>query len=99
MTTYAGYLEAQVSWAGAPRATFVSSPGVRRSFCPRCGSPVSFCGDRWPGEVHLFVASFDVPQDFTPRVHVHVAEQLPWMHLADGLPRYQLTAREGPPLP
>lgn len=99
MTTYAGFETSQVSWGGSPRGTYISSAGVQRSFCPRCGSPVSFSGDRWPGEIHLFVASFDEPANFAPRVHVHVGEQLPWMHLADGLPRYRTTAREGPALP
>jgi hypothetical protein len=99
LTTYAGFEASQVSWGGTPRATFISSPGVQRSFCPRCGTPVSFTGERWPDEVHLFVASFEDPASFTPRVHVHAGEQLPWLWLADGLPRYHTTAREGPPLP
>jgi hypothetical protein len=56
---------------------------------------MSFEADRWPGEIHLFVACFDNPLEFIPRVHVFVEEQLPWLHLADGLPRYAKTTTEG----
>jgi hypothetical protein len=31
-------------------------------------------------------------------IHVHTGEQLPWLHLADGLPRYHTTPKDGPPL-
>jgi hypothetical protein len=98
LTTYAGYPTEAVSWTGEAPAVFHSSPGVIRRFCRDCGSPMTFEGERWPGEVHLFVASFDEPASLRPTLHVHVGEQLSWLHLADGLPRYATTAREGPPL-
>ncbi len=97
--TYVGYPAAAVAWTGTPPASYASSPGVERRFCPRCGSPMSFAGERWPGEIHLFAASFLEPAAFAPQVHVHAAEQLAWVHLDDGLPRYATTARAGPPLP
>jgi len=96
--TYAGYLADAVEWTGVAPSAYRSSPGVIRRFCPRCGSPMSFEGERWAGEIHLFVPSFEDPAAFTPRGHVFVEEQMPWVHLADGLPRYAKTAREGPPL-
>ena len=33
-----------------------------------------------------------------PEKHVHTGEQLPWLHLNDGLPRYRTTARDGEPI-
>jgi hypothetical protein len=98
-TTYAGYPEGMVEWRGETPAAFASSPGVTRRFCPRCGAPMSFAGARWPGEIHLFLASFDDPGGLTPTVHVYAGEQLPWIRLGDGLPRFATTPREGPPLP
>jgi len=59
---------------------------------------MSFAGERWPGEIHLFVPSFEDPAAFSPQVHVHTGEQLSWVHLDDHLPRYAQTPREGPPL-
>jgi hypothetical protein len=98
MATYAGYAAANVAWSGDALAEFQSSPGVVRQFCRRCGSPMSFAGAKWPDEIHLFVASFDEPAAFAPTLHVHAGEQLPWLHLADDLPRYVTTERDGPPL-
>jgi hypothetical protein len=77
---------------------YASSPGVVRRFCPRCGSPVSFESERWPDEVHLFLASFEAPASLQPKGHVFVEEQISWLHLADGLPRFAKTARDGPAL-
>ncbi|MGA2550537.1 MAG: GFA family protein [Burkholderiaceae bacterium] len=98
MTTYAGFLKTDVRFIGETRGVYPSSPGVERSFCTRCGSPLSFASTQWPDEIHLFVASFETPGQFVPNAHVHVGEQLPWLHLGDGLPRYFTTSDEGPPL-
>jgi hypothetical protein len=98
IATYAGYASSSVEWTGEPPAEYQSSPGVTRRFCRRCGSPMSFEGERWPDEIHLFVPSLDRPETLQPKGHVHVEEQLGWLKLADHLPRYAKTARDGPPL-
>ena len=59
---------------------------------------MSFAGAQWPDEIHLFASSFDDPAALSPQEHVHAAEQLPWVHLDDRLPRYAQTQRDGPPL-
>jgi hypothetical protein len=61
---------------------FHSSPGVTRTFCGRCGTPLTYAGERWPGEVHVLVGSMDRPQDFPPSGDAFVEEKLPWLHLA-----------------
>jgi hypothetical protein len=98
VTTYAGYVRGNVEWTGEKPVEFQSSPGVVRSFCRRCGAPMSYSGERWPDEIHLFLPSFDDPNSLRPTAHVNAAEQLAWIHLADGLPRYATSASEGPPL-
>lgn len=98
MTTYVGFAADKVKWSGEARRSFASSPGVQRTFCARCGAPMSFAGDRWPGEIHLFAASFEDASRLEPSAHVHVEEQLPWLRLGDGLARYATTAAAGPPL-
>jgi hypothetical protein len=85
--TYAGYPAQAVEWTAQAPRVFASSPGVLRSFCGNCGSPMSFAGERWPGEIHLFAASFDTPEGLVPQMHVYIEEQLPWVHLDDGLER------------
>lgn len=90
--TYAGYAPEAVTWSGEAPKIHNSSPGVQRSFCPRCGSPLTYASDRWPGETHLFACTFDSPADLKPQAHVFVAERLPWVHLADGLPEFATTS-------
>lgn len=86
-TTFAGYRAEQVTFTSSDtRRLFASSPGVQRSFCTRCGSPLSYAGESFPGEIHLFVALFDRPEQLAPQRHAHYAERLPWLHLDEHLP-------------
>jgi hypothetical protein len=52
---------------------------------------MAFESERWPGEIHLYAASLDDPAGFVPQFHVYVSEKLPWIELADDLPRYERT--------
>ena len=79
--------------------TYASSPGVARSFCGTCGTPLTYAAERWPGEVHVYVSTLNRPEAFEPGAHVHVGEKLPWLHLSDGLPRFLTTSDGGDPLP
>jgi len=74
-------------WIGVLPATYVSSPGVTRSFCPTCGTPMSYRAARYPGEMHFFAATLDDPASYCPSGHYHSDEAVPWVHLADDLPR------------
>lgn len=98
-TTFAGYPRERFAWTGAKPTAYNSSPGVARSFCARCGTPMAFEGERWADEVHIYVATLADPANLTPRAHVHFGQALPWIKLADGLPRFDTVASEGPPLP
>ena len=75
-------------WTGATPAIYESSPGVRRSFCSRCGSPMAFDADKWSHEIHLYAASLDDPTAFVPDFHVHWAERVPWIELTDDLRKF-----------
>jgi hypothetical protein len=55
--------------------------GVTRTFCGRCGTPLTYEGERWPGEVHALIGSMDRPQDFAPSGDAFVEEKLPWLRL------------------
>ncbi len=87
-TTFLGVPRHAVRFAGTPARSYRSSPGVRRSFCGTCGTPIAYESDRFPDEIHLYAANLDAPAEAKPQFHVHTAEQLPWIVLADGLPRH-----------
>ena len=66
---------------GEPLAAFASSPGVTRGFCARCGSTISYEGDRWPTEFHVHVGAFDNPGDFPPQGEAFPEERVAWLHV------------------
>jgi hypothetical protein len=81
--------------SGTPVA-YASSPGVTRTHCGRCGSPISYTSNR-SAQVDLYIGTLDDPMAAVPTCHVHVAEQLPWFETADALPRYDRGKPDGPP--
>jgi len=87
-TTFFGVRSDAARWTGAAPAVYESSPGVRRLFCGRCGSPMAFEADHYPGEIHFYAASLDDSSGFVPTSHVHHSEKVPWVHLADDLKRF-----------
>jgi hypothetical protein len=76
---------------GTPRY-FNSSPGVTRGFCVTCGSQLTYENERVPDEVHVYAASLADPSHVSPTRHVFVEEQLPWLEIADRLPRFAKTS-------
>jgi hypothetical protein len=87
--TWAGFAEAQVAVrddAGALR-WHDSSPGAQRGFCGRCGSPMLFRSQRWPGELHLARALIAGDLDRAPAAHVFYDAHVPWLDVNDDLPK------------
>lgn len=85
--TYAGIRKDGFRWSKGTPKIFRSSPGVERFFCGDCGTSLAYWGERWPDETHIFAATLDEPARAEPQIHIYTDEQLPWIHLADGLPR------------
>lgn len=86
-TSFLGMADGHWRWTGTLPATYASSPGVRRDFCATCGTQMAYRSVRFPGECHFYAATLDDPTAYAPSEHVHSGEQLPWIHLADALPR------------
>jgi hypothetical protein len=95
-----------VAWVTVPRAhfrvvsgtaaSFRSSDHGTRSFCPRCGTALTFQSTRLPDEIDLTVCSLDDPAAVAPRDHTRVSSRLPWMRTADGLPTFPEARTPGP---
>lgn len=87
--TWAGFETAAVAIADEDSALrwYESSAGAWRSFCGRCGSPMFFKSERWPGELHIARALFTEPLDREPQAHVFYETHVPWVETADNLPR------------
>ncbi|OED49178.1 hypothetical protein AB838_07940 [Rhodobacteraceae bacterium (ex Bugula neritina AB1)] len=86
MTAYFGVRDGHWRWTGETPKRFHSSPGVERSFCGKCGSPVAFRSTAMSDVLHLYVALLDDPEQLQPTLHVAYEEKLNWLRLNDGLP-------------
>ncbi len=73
--------------AGATR-TYASSAGVERGFCPDCGTPLTYHSATFADEIDIATGTLDAPGDAPPEEHTWTSQQLAWVRLADGLPRY-----------
>ena len=85
---WAMHPQSQVSLLKDPPTVYASSPGAHRSFCARCGTQISFTADYLPGLIDITIGSLDDPGRVAPSFHYWESRRLPWLHLADGLPRY-----------
>ena len=87
-----------VTWVGADETKFAlesgddsltrfqSSTPATRSFCRRCGTPLFFQSTRWPGEIHVTMASLDSTEGLEPRGLAYWENRVDWVHLGDALP-------------
>jgi hypothetical protein len=70
---------------------FHSSPGVTRSFCGRCGSPLTYRNDKEPETIDVMTCSIDDSEAFQPTYHIWTSHKLAWENLSDGLPAHATT--------
>ena len=87
-TSFLGVPDGHWRWTGQTPASYASSPGVTRSFCATCGSQMAYRADKFPGEIHFYAATLTDQSQYAPTVHVHSDEMVPWISLADALPRH-----------
>lgn len=94
VVAWMGFRPDDVHWSGT-RQSYRSSAHASRSFCPTCGSPMSFESARWPGEIHLYGASLDTPEAYAPQLHCYTDEHLGWLKIVDDLPQFSGSADDG----
>ncbi len=85
---WAMFAEDQVRFTKALPTLYASSPEAKRGFCGACGSPISFTAAYIPGLIDITIGSLDTPEAVAPEFHYWEAKRLPWMVVADGLPRH-----------
>jgi hypothetical protein len=75
-------------YEGEP-ATYPSSAEGRREFCARCGTQIAFRDTRTPDRIDINVGSLDDPAVIEPTYHIWIGSRIPWLEIADDLPRYE----------
>ena len=66
---------------------YESSPGVRRGFCQKCGTSLTYAGDGWT-DIGVLSATLDDPGVAKPTTNVYLEHQLPWVVLDENLRKY-----------
>jgi hypothetical protein len=77
-----------LSWTDANPKTLVFADR-ERTFCPECGTPLSFFDPAIPDEFEVTTCSLDHPENFPPQDHNWMLDRVPWFDSADSLPRHE----------
>jgi hypothetical protein len=72
-------------FTGAKPTIYESSPGVTRTFCSSCGTPISCETKDLPGFVDMTVNSLDEPEDFKPQMNIWHRYKMDWLSDLDSL--------------
>jgi hypothetical protein len=75
-------------WTIGEPSSFASSNHGTRTFCPRCGTPLTFSSRHFSEEIDITVASLDEPSEVPPKADIHVGTKLPWVVLDMALPSH-----------
>jgi hypothetical protein len=80
--------------AGEP-ASFRSSPPVLRTFCPKCGTPLTYQHNDSLDTIDVTTATLDFPERFAPTREIWIEHRLPWEALNESLQHYRRSSAEG----
>jgi hypothetical protein len=76
---------------------FRSSPPVSRSFCGRCGTPLTYQHTESADTIDVTTSSLDSPDDFAPTREIWLEDKLPWEPLNEKLQHFPRSSTEKPP--
>ena len=89
--TFVVFPPEKFAWIQGELGTYAATPDLVRAFCRDCGSPVSSWREserkKW---IIVWAGALDQADQLKPRHHIFAKDELPWLHMEDGLPRYDL---------
>src|SRR5215510_9977763 len=74
---------------------FESTAKGTRSFCPRCGTQLTFEHESFLDEIDVTTCSLDDPERVPPKDHTHTSSKLSWVKLSDQIPEHQESRQKG----
>ncbi len=93
--TYVMFPADKFEWIQGVLGKYAATPGLVRAFCRDCGSPVAAWGnrerDKW---IIAWAGALDQADRLRPSHHVFAKDELPWLNLDDGLPRFDRSLEE-----
>ena len=92
--TFVVFSPDQFEWTKGDIATYAATPDYQRGFCRECGSSVASWRISEAGKwIAPWAGGLDQADRLEPRHHIFAKDELPWLHLEDGLPRYEKWSR------
>ncbi len=86
---WAAFAEGEFTLVQGEVTEFNSSGSAVRSFCPRCGTGITYRNaDMLPGIVDIQSATLDDPSAFPLQCHIQTADRIEWMASAHLLPEF-----------
>jgi hypothetical protein len=89
--TFVVFKPEQFKWLQGELHTYAATPDLVRGFCPTCGGQISSWREsereKW---IIVWAGSLDQAELLQPLHHIFAKDELPWLHLDDGLKRYKL---------
>ena len=86
--TWAGFDTDTFTFTRGQPTTYASSSNVLRTFCNRCGTPLTYQRHDLPGSIDVTLGSMDDPEALKPEDHTWTESRLSWIALCDHLPAY-----------
>jgi len=90
---WAGFPVHKITWMGQEAATYQSSTGVTRSYCPKCGSSLSYQNE--VRSIDLVVACLDNPELLSPEKEIWLDHRLSWNPRSSNIPGYRQFRSDG----
>lgn len=83
-SVFVSFPDDAVSLTQGSIAKYISSPGVERGFCSRCGSTLTCSNVKLPNETHFHIGAFERAAELTPTGEFFSEERLPWSDQRSG---------------
>ena len=93
--TWVSFQRSSLTIKSGTISEYRSSPGVERGHCAVCGTTLSYSSDERPGEIDIALSSLDDTTGIEPEAHIWVEDEVGWLAVNDGLPRYRTTVSAG----
>lgn len=93
VAVFAAFDEAAVIFTPDEGRKIAANPGVTRTFCAACGSPLTGRYYYLPGQIYIAIGILDQANDLAPQLHAHESQRLTWLHIDDELERFANSAR------
>lgn len=72
---------------GQPVA-FESSPGIERTFCGQCGTPLTYQRRNGSSTIDVTTATLDAPDDYAPTKEIWIEHKIAWETLSPETKHY-----------